>query len=143
MNYKETKKRISDVANVLSQAYNQLKQQSLTIIIFSISGCISSHFTPSVGISLGKLSRINPGCTDGRTGRSRIVLKYSTTTVSPLKTGKTLVDGLVTCFSKFFWVHVDGEVGTSEVFSIFGRRNSGRPSADLYHLTSFSALFAG
>jgi hypothetical protein len=69
------------------------------------------------------------------------VLKYSTTTISPLKTGKTLVDGLVSCFSKFFCVHVDGEVGNSGVLSIFGRKNSGGLSADLYHGNGMSLRF--
>lgn len=50
-----------------------------TMIIFSISGCISSHFAPSAGISAGRDSTMNPGFTDGRTGRLEIVLKYSTT----------------------------------------------------------------
>lgn len=44
------------------------------MMMFSISGCISSHLAPSAGISDGRDLRINPGSTDGRTDRVEMVV---------------------------------------------------------------------
>jgi hypothetical protein len=91
------------------------------MIIFSISGWISSHFVPSCGISVGSASRIKPGCTEGRTGRSRIVSKYSITKCQrTVRTSETLIDSLVSSFSEFFCVHCEDAASEEEESIVVG-----------------------